>query len=49
MTWVTLKRASAGGVRGRGAAGARRVGLPDVEGGEAFRGFGLDGYVVDGG
>ena len=23
--------------------------LPDVEGGEAFRGFGLDGYVVDGG
>ena len=25
------------------------VGLADVEGGEAFRGFGLDGYVVDGG
>ena len=25
------------------------VGLADVEGGEAFRGFGLDGYIVDGG
>lgn len=23
--------------------------LPEAEGGEAFRGFGLDGYVVDGG
>ena len=34
-----------------GRAG-RQVGLralPDAEGGEAFRGFGLDGYVVDGG
>ena len=25
------------------------VGLADMEGGEAFRGFGLDGYIVDGG
>ena len=26
-----------------------RRGSPDVEGGEAFRGFGQDGYVVHGG
>jgi hypothetical protein len=31
------------------ARDARVTGLPDVEGGEAFGGFGLDGYVVDGG
>ena len=29
--------------------GLRRVGLADMEGGEAFRRFGLDGYIVDGG
>ena len=41
----------AGVARGRaGISGGRsRGGLPDVEGGEAFEGFGLDGYVVDGG
>ena len=30
-------------------AGGASDGLPDVEGGEAFGGFGLDGYVVDSG